>query len=119
MFSGLYDLPFGRGKKYGSSAGRITDYLIGGWQMNLILTLQSGLPFTPYLASNGLNNGNFQLPNRIGRRALPDSQRTIQRWFNTSISPSDPNRAFEFQPSTRLEIRVTTFYAVRACRLWT
>ena len=52
-------------------------------------------PFTPTLAANGLNNGAFQLPNRIGSGALPDGERTIQRWFNTSINPNDPNRAFE------------------------
>ena len=34
------------------------------------------------------------MPNRIGNGALPDSQRTIQQWFNTSINPGDPNRAF-------------------------
>ncbi|MGH9675395.1 MAG: TonB-dependent receptor domain-containing protein, partial [Bryobacteraceae bacterium] len=28
----IYDLPFGRGKKYGSGSGRALDYLIGGWQ---------------------------------------------------------------------------------------
>ena len=78
-----------------SSANGILDRVVGGWQLNTIITMQSGLPFTPYLASNGLNNGNFQLPNRIGNGSLPDSQRTIQRWFNTSISPTDTGRAFD------------------------
>ena len=95
VFSGFYELPFGRGKKYMSSANAIMDRVVGGWQINTIVTLQSGLPFTPYLASNGLNNGAFQLPNRIGSGALPNDQRTIQRWFNTSISPTDANRAFD------------------------
>jgi hypothetical protein len=95
VFSGIYDIPFGHGRKFGSGANKITDLVIGGWQMNAIITMQSGLPFTPVLAANGLNNGNFQLPNRIGSGSLPDAERTIQRWFNTSISPSDPNRAFD------------------------
>lgn len=99
VFSGYYELPFGRGKRFGSGAHAVTEKLIGGWQLNAIITLQSGLPFTPVLANNGLNNGNYQLPNRIGDGSLPESQRTIQQWFNTSISPSDPNRAFDLPPA--------------------
>ena len=94
VFSGFYELPFGRGKRFGAGAHGVTEMLIGGWQANTIVTLQTGPPFTPTLAANGLNNGNFQLPNRIGNGALPDNQRTVQRWFNTSIDPNDPNRAF-------------------------
>jgi len=88
VFSGYYTLPFGQ------NGSGLTKRILGGWQFNTIVTLQTGPPFTPTLASNGLNNGNFQLPNRIGNGALPDDQRTIQQWFNTSISPTDPNRAF-------------------------
>jgi hypothetical protein len=95
VFSGFYELPFGKNKRFGSGSGRAKDLVIGGWQMNAILTMQAGLTFTPVLAANGLNNGNFQLPNRIGDGSLPSSQRTIQQWFNTSISPSDPKRAFD------------------------
>jgi len=95
VFSGLYEIPVGHGRKYGSSMNRLADLVIGGWQMNTIITMQSGRPFTPVLASNGLNNGNFQLPNRIGSGNLPDDQRTIQRWFNTSINPADSSRAFD------------------------
>jgi hypothetical protein len=94
VFSGFYELPFGRGKHFSAGASGVTQTIIGGWQLNTIVTLQSGPPFTPALAANGLNNGNFQLPNRIGNGALSDNQRTVQRWFNTSIDPNDPNRAF-------------------------
>ncbi|HJZ99862.1 MAG TPA: TonB-dependent receptor, partial [Candidatus Solibacter sp.] len=94
VFSGFYELPFGRGKHFGSGASRAMNTVIGGWQLNTIITLQGGPPFTPALAANGLNNGNFQLPNRIGNGALPDNQRTVQRWFNTSIDPNDSSRAF-------------------------
>ena len=93
VFSGYYTLPFGR------DGSGLTRRILGGWQLNTIVTLQTGPPFTPTLASNGLNNGNFQLPNRIGDGALPDNERTIQRWFNTSISASDPNRAFSVPPA--------------------
>ena len=47
VFSGLYDLPFGHGKRFGSGMGRAADLLVGNWQLNTIITMQSGLPFTP------------------------------------------------------------------------
>jgi hypothetical protein len=63
-----------------------------------MVVAQSGFPFTPELAVNGLNNGGFWLPNAIGNGALPAAQRSYLHWFNTSLYPSDPNRAFETPP---------------------
>lgn len=45
VFSTLYQLPYGRGQQYGSNISQPVDYLFGGWQLNSILTLQTGLPF--------------------------------------------------------------------------
>ncbi|HEV7798453.1 MAG TPA: TonB-dependent receptor, partial [Pyrinomonadaceae bacterium] len=41
-FSNVYDLPLGRGRSYGSDMPRALDFLIGGFQLNNIITLQSG-----------------------------------------------------------------------------
>lgn len=41
----VYELPFGRGKQFGSSINRTVDAAIGGWQVNGIYTAQGGLPF--------------------------------------------------------------------------
>jgi len=38
----VYELPFGRGKKWGSGVGRWMDTLIGGWEYNGVLRTQSG-----------------------------------------------------------------------------
>jgi hypothetical protein len=46
VLSGVYTLPFGRGHHYASHINRAADAVIGGWQLNGILTIQSGLPFT-------------------------------------------------------------------------
>jgi hypothetical protein len=45
-FSGLYELPFGRGKELLGSAGGFANAALGGWRMTWILTLQDGQPFT-------------------------------------------------------------------------
>jgi hypothetical protein len=55
-----------------------------GWRIYAVATLQSGLPFTPELAVNSLNNGGFQLPNRTAGGALPAGQRSTLRWFDAS-----------------------------------
>lgn len=47
LFTQLYELPFGRGKKFASDANRVADLLVGGWQINSITNWSSGLPFTP------------------------------------------------------------------------
>jgi hypothetical protein len=45
---GLYDLPVGRGKKFGSSFSRWADTVIGGWQTSFQMFAKSGTAFTPY-----------------------------------------------------------------------
>jgi hypothetical protein len=41
----IYELPFGRGKKFGDSAGGALNQLIGGWQLSGLTRYRSGLPF--------------------------------------------------------------------------
>jgi len=59
-------------------------YELKGVRLYAIATVQTGLPFTPQLAVNSLNNGGFQLPNRIGNGSLPASQRSYLDWFDQS-----------------------------------
>jgi hypothetical protein len=50
--SALYELPFGRGKKFGSDVSKWMDYVIGGWQLNAIYALQGGTPFSITVSGN-------------------------------------------------------------------
>src|SRR5262249_38447961 len=45
VVSALAELPFGKGKKWASDATGFTDALVGGWQFNTNIYIQSGLPF--------------------------------------------------------------------------
>jgi hypothetical protein len=56
--------------------------LPGGWQVNGINTLQTGLPFTPTLSATTVNTGTGSRPDRIGDGTL--SNPTVDRWFDTS-----------------------------------
>ncbi len=51
-FSGLYNLPFGRGAAYFNHVNRGIDEAIGGWQFDFIVNDESGLPIA---FPNGLN----------------------------------------------------------------
>jgi hypothetical protein len=61
---------------------------LANWRINALVTLQSGLPFTPQLATSTLNDGGYQLPDRVGNGALT-SGRSYQQWFNTALSGPD------------------------------
>lgn len=43
----LYELPFGKGKKYMSNANTATDYIVGGWRLTGATNWSGGLPWTP------------------------------------------------------------------------
>ena len=52
----VYDLPFGRGRKYGANWNRVYDAVLGGWQINTINTVNTGTPldvsYTPVAAND-------------------------------------------------------------------
>ena len=58
----LYQLPFGSGKAFGSGATGWVDKLIGNWQWNGIVSVQSGFPITPLVGSNRSGDGNGRNP---------------------------------------------------------
>ena len=55
-FSGGYELPFGKGKKFMSDGGGITDKIVGGWSTQWIATLQGGQPITFSCVNNTLQS---------------------------------------------------------------
>ncbi len=68
VLTGAYELPFGRGRAFGSSAGRLLDAFVGGWEISGFLTLQSGNPLQISQNAGQLWNGT-QRPNLIGSPA--------------------------------------------------
>ncbi|HEU0179547.1 MAG TPA: TonB-dependent receptor [Blastocatellia bacterium] len=58
VFSQIWELPFGKGKRYLGGAARPLDLLIGGWQVNSNTIIQSGLPYNfCYDASANIDTG--------------------------------------------------------------
>ncbi len=52
----VYELPFGKGRRFGDNAGRLLDGLVGNWQVAGLMTLSSGRPFTVYSGFNQFTN---------------------------------------------------------------
>ncbi len=59
-WANTYELPFGRGRQFGSSWNRATDFALGGWRVANILTTRTGLPLDVTLSSSGVNPANNQ-----------------------------------------------------------
>ncbi|MDQ1708136.1 MAG: hypothetical protein QOJ88_1347 [Pyrinomonadaceae bacterium] len=45
-FAAVWDLPFGRDRQYAGNVSRAADLIIGGWQLNTNINIQSGPPFS-------------------------------------------------------------------------
>jgi hypothetical protein len=100
----LYDLPFGKGKRYGGDWSAVPNAIAGGWHVNIIEKATSGFPLFVVDSNNGAFAGsdvNFQWngsslnrpnevgdPNRAGPVAAnptctaPTRVHTLANWFN-------------------------------------
>ncbi len=89
-FSGIYEFPAGRGHRFASTG--LANTVLGGWTLNSILLLQSGMPVTVTQATNNNAFAGFvlQRPNLVGRPKLAPSQRTPARYFNTEAFAMAP-----------------------------
>ncbi len=67
----LYELPFGRGQRWGAGWPGIVNHILGGWSMTGIYNFQSGEPFT-VLSGRRTGNG-YKVSNAILKGPMPDS----------------------------------------------
>ena len=88
--NGIYELPFGHGKKFLSNSGGLTNRLVSGWNASGFYYLRSGLPFSPYYATRGSNT--VLAPGKTG--ILPSDKRQAAGWFDPSVNRADQGRAY-------------------------
>jgi outer membrane receptor protein involved in Fe transport len=84
----IYQLPVGHGRRFLSDANKATDAVLGGWELTSILTLQSGAPFSVFLANPTANTGTFTRPNRVCNGNLSASKQSIHDWFDLACFPN-------------------------------
>jgi len=66
VFASNYDIPFGRGRKYGANMNKFVNAIAGGWNISGIFTYYSGRPLYPTLDNYGSTGGQpFTGPNNI------------------------------------------------------
>jgi len=134
VMSYVYELPVGKGKKFGSGMNGLVNQVIGGWQTSGIFTFKQGFP----LSINQPNSNPFgvgQHVNVVGDYHLGNP--SISEWFNTSAFAAAPQltlgdapryfsdlraphynnwdigiqKNFPIEESTRVEFRVDMFNA--------
>ncbi|MCU1321995.1 MAG: hypothetical protein JWM43_1644 [Acidobacteriaceae bacterium] len=79
------------GKTFSNSApGFLVNALLGGWNFNVIYSMQSGMPIAITQGTNNLAFGGFvlQRPNLVRSPTLPAEQRTPARFFDTGAFAS-------------------------------
>jgi hypothetical protein len=82
-----WDLPFGRGKQFGANMSPVVNMLVGNWQVNTIVTLHTGQPYTVSAGGcQGVWAGCFpdMASSGLGSNAAPAGGRTPSEWFNTA-----------------------------------
>ncbi|MEX2264932.1 MAG: carboxypeptidase-like regulatory domain-containing protein [Bryobacteraceae bacterium] len=93
--SALYELPFGKGKRF-ASGSRVVNAMLGGWQVGSIVTLQSGFPLNVFAGRDQCNCGH-QSDRVDATGQATDLQRGSQdpeRFFNTSAYALQPFGSF-------------------------
>ncbi|HUS08140.1 MAG TPA: TonB-dependent receptor [Bryobacteraceae bacterium] len=90
-YAGIWEIPYGKGKRFGSHMPAVLDGVLGGWQATGILVLRTGFPITVRTPGDVANTGGItQVPNRIRNANLPRSERTETRFFDTSAFIAPP-----------------------------
>jgi len=80
---GNWEIPVGRGRKALSNMPRAAEFLIGGWQMNLVHTWSTGIPFTPSYQNCGADEDTgWCRPDVAGSWRVSDPSQF--GWFATS-----------------------------------
>ena len=94
--TGVYDLPFGRGRQFGSNINRFADEAVGGWKFSTAVVSYSGFPETITAPDNSNSNTYGQI--RANQyRPLKIVNHSINNWYGT-----DPSATPCTQPGSRI-----------------
>jgi hypothetical protein len=95
----IYDLPFGRGKKFGNDWSNGVNALLGNWQLGVIEKITSGFP-DPLIDSlntagnlfeNGGDFNNFIRPDRVPGCDVYAANHAANQWLNPSCFVPPPD----------------------------
>jgi len=85
----LYELPAGPGRGHFESGP--ASWVLGGWQLGTILSLQSGPWATTASNPNLARAGGAYRGNLVGNPNLPESERDSKAWYNLAAFEQGPD----------------------------
>jgi hypothetical protein len=91
--SGIWEIPVGRGRRFGSRLPVVLNALAGGWQLSGVVVRQAGPP---------LSFGNVIFTGNLDDIRLPKGERSDTRWFNTEAG-------FNRNSAQQLDSNIRTF----------
>jgi hypothetical protein len=98
----IYELPVGRGKRFGSGLSGVGRHVLGGWEVSASSAIQDGQHETPLWQTTDIQGTAYttsrtpasvqRRPDCIANPNLPKDQRTIAVWYNVNAFalPSTP-----------------------------
>jgi hypothetical protein len=103
LLTGSYQLPFGTGRTWLNQSGRIVNAVLGGWNLSMVTTIQSGQWLTATMpAADDQSNTDMIERNTGGAIARPDcvgnpyADQTSQNFFNINAFALPPANAGRF-----------------------
>jgi len=79
------NLPFGKGKRFLGDSSRALDLLVGGWQVNGIVSLRTGFPFSIAATDIGFVNQAFgERADVVGPLHPSGFKKSVNDWFSTA-----------------------------------
>ncbi len=121
VWSGTYDLPFGKGKAVLKSANRVVDYVVGGWNVNLITTFTTGtalgwgnviylggpLNLNPHNVDNSFDTSVF---NKVSAQQLGSNRRAFPTRFSNLRADTVQQVDFSIIKRLRITEKVSMTY---------
>ena len=91
VISTVYELPFGKGKRFMGDSGRAMNFIVGGWQISNTTNWSGGLPFTPNIGEcNRISDAGPCRPDVINGKKLDVGKHRAANgdiyWF-TPVAP--------------------------------
>ncbi len=83
-FSGVYDLPFGRGKMLLNNSNRLTDLVVGGWEVTSLAIIQTGPPFNMLSGWDQVGNPNVKHASIPGYTSAGNKQVSSPCYYTTN-----------------------------------
>ena len=117
LLSGVYDLPFGHQRRYGSGVNNLVNAIAGGWQLTGLWIWQSGRPLSLTASNNnpGFNNPRERpniVPGVIPSFSLSQARANVRKggyWFNTAAFSQPAAYTFGNAPRNVGSVRTDTY----------